>query len=618
MKQLKPILKEISFYVFLLLSLATIPDSSLFAQNTTIDWDLNTRKFVTSGVYARVKKLRNGELIMAYSDGPDVFIRKSGNNGTNWGNPVLVAHNNGYNNTNAEVSQLANDWLIFSWNGRPLTDGSIPYTIKTKISRDWGNTWGDERTPYSADVTFNNGAWEPVTLQIPSGEVQLYFANENPYRNSNEQEITIMRSYDNGLSWGGAKAVSFRGGFRDGMPVPVYLKNNKGIAFCIEDNGINGTFKPVIIWSSTGDNWNQSAISGNSPSRWHALRSDFQLASNVYGGAPYIVQLPSGETVLSIQSSEGRAGESNAMMQVYVGDDNARNFCSRSVPFTNVPSNGSGLWNSLTVIDDNTVMAVSSLTGAGSNGIWTIIGRVVRTAPVSSGQVYRLVSRNSNQVLDVNACSTANGANVQQWPWLGGNCQRWRIEATDNGYYRLISVQSNQALEVNACSTTNGANVQQWPWNGGYCQQWKIEPFDGHFRLMARHSGQALDVNACSTANGANVQQWPWNGATCQQWRIEAVAATQRISVEESGVENEKVKFYPNPAGGQVTVEWEDLTTKSVDILLTDTNGKVIYKCWVAKGAQKILNTSDLRDGIYFITIENDQIQIRKKLLVSR
>ena len=69
------------------------------------------------------------------------------------------------------------------------------------------------------------------------------------------------------------------------------------------------------------------------------------------------------------------------------------------------------------------------------------------TGPVS-GQVYRLVNRNSGQVLDVNECSVNNGMKVQQWPWLGGNCQRWKFTATDNGYFVLTAQHSGQALEI--------------------------------------------------------------------------------------------------------------------------------------------------------------------------
>ncbi len=364
--------------IFILLLLSAL---SAFAQTPThIEWDLSTRKFITSGVYARAKKISTGDLLLAYGDGPDVWIRKSTNNGGNWGAPINVAHSNGYNNTNSEIIQMQNGWLLYAWNGRPLTDGNLPYTIHTKISRDNGTTWGDERTLYNADVFFYNGCWEPSMVQIPSGEIQLFFANENPYRSNSDQEISLTRSFDNGLTWSTPKTSSYRAGHRDGMPVPVYLKNNQGIAYAIEDNGLNGDFKPSIIWTSNADNWTQSYADANSNRRWGALSGSAQLASNIYAGGPYLVQLPSGETILSCQSSEGRASGNNAITKVYMGDANAKNFANATSPVSNVPAGGTALWNSITVLDDNTIMAISSVGGVGQDGIWTVIGKVVRPA----------------------------------------------------------------------------------------------------------------------------------------------------------------------------------------------------------------------------------------------
>ena len=152
-----------------------------------------------------------------------------------------------------------------------------------------------------------------------------------------------MQSHDNGATWDRPKTVSFRAGRRDGMPVPLLLAGGKGIVLAIEDNGLNGAFKPVIIHTSFEDNWDQPFAGGDSPRRWGALEPP--LPASVYAGAPYIRQLPGGETVLSVQSGEGRPSESvldHTQMVVYVGDNQARGFTNKSVPFK-VSPNASGL-----------------------------------------------------------------------------------------------------------------------------------------------------------------------------------------------------------------------------------------------------------------------------------
>jgi hypothetical protein len=222
----------------------------------SIDWDQSTSQFVTVGGYGRVKKSNNGELALVYSVARSDWIRKSNDMGDTWSNRQLVCTQTGYKLVNAELIQLENGNLLYAFNGRPEQDNTnLPYTINTIMSEDNGRTWGNPQVIYSAGVTFANGCWEPAMLQLPgSGEIQLFFANEFNFPNTNEQEITLLRSFDGGHTWGGSQRVSFRAGRRDGMPVPLYLKKNKGIVFAIEDNGY-GRFKPAIIYTSNEENW---------------------------------------------------------------------------------------------------------------------------------------------------------------------------------------------------------------------------------------------------------------------------------------------------------------------------------------------------------------------------
>lgn len=138
-----------------------------------------------------------------------------------------------------------------------------------------------------------------------------------------------------------------------------------------------------------------------------------------------------------------------------------------------------------------------------------------------AGAYYRLLNQNSGQALDVNAASTANGANIIQWPQNGGNNQQWVITDNGGGYYKITNRNSGLALDVNGASTTNGAGIIQWPWNGGNNQQWALTSTStGVYKAINRNSGLALDVNGASTANGAGIIQWPYSGANNQQWQI--------------------------------------------------------------------------------------------------
>ena len=338
-------------------------------------WESSTLKRVTDGVYARAKVLSDGRMALVYSDGPAVCMRTSRDGGDTWSEAAEVARDGRYNYTNSELLELRCGRLIYMWNARPRVAGECEYKIMAALSDDGGDTWR-EREIFRGGTRSSEGCWEPAALELPDGSIELYFADESPYGSSDEQQISMMRSTDCGETWSAAVCVSFRRGARDGMPVPIYLPHSGEVVVAVEDNGIAGRFKPVTV--RTADGWLEGYAGGASPRRKSALSADCRLHDTIYAGAPYLVRLHDGRTLLSVQSTEGRHGtnERYANMQVYAGDRNAENFSHRTTPCPDLPPEGNALWNSLCQIDDGTVMAVMSVGGVEDGGIWTIKGRL--------------------------------------------------------------------------------------------------------------------------------------------------------------------------------------------------------------------------------------------------
>jgi hypothetical protein len=334
---------------------------------------------VTYCGYPRMIQLHDRSLVCVYEvAGGNIESIKSADLGNTWSAPVIIAtRKNGINMAVPEILQLKDHSLLASYNPRPSPiDSSKHFGIRTKKSYDGGLTWKDERLLYEADSKFEDGCWEPSQIQLPSGEIQLFFSNEGIYTHSNEQNISVLRSMDNGLSWTTEpQIVSFRAGKRDGMPVPVLLKDKNEILFSIEDNAVN-TFKPSIIRGSIDGKWN-NVVDGASSNRNAALATP--LPDSVYAGAPYLRQLKTGETILAYQGTTGRNKNwEQSCMFVTVGDSDGRNFGQTSIPF-NVPLNKHGLWNSLCVLDDDTIIALTSTNAYSDKGaeVWMIKGHLV-------------------------------------------------------------------------------------------------------------------------------------------------------------------------------------------------------------------------------------------------
>lgn len=377
-------MKKVTLILYYILLITNI---SLYAyeSGTRIVWDYSTRSRVDWGGYPRAARLQNGDILMAignWDGGISIYKSNAISNGASWtllrgttstdNRPKKV--NSTYSWANANLIQLNTGKVLLSYNSRPFisTAGGNPFRISTIMSINNGNSWFGDKVLFNATDKFTDGCWEPDIIQLPNGKIQLYFANEFPYQNSGEQEISMMESTDNGCTWSQPRKICFRRGSRDGMPSPILLSDGNTIAMAIEDL-VGGTMRPVIATTTLTDNWNTIATPDKTTIRWDALTAK---ASNntLYSGAPQLRMFPTGETILSYQSTWGRDystlnNENNSDMVVAIGDNQAKNFSKKTKPFnlSTLPYTDSqgtiyrtALWSSILVVDDKSVIAMTS------------------------------------------------------------------------------------------------------------------------------------------------------------------------------------------------------------------------------------------------------------------
>lgn len=353
-------------------------------QGSRIFWDLNSQTTIfASGNYARMVQLHDKRLLAVAEAQGGICVSYSSNGGLLWTTPTkIISAPDLFLYAVPDISQLNDGTILIAFNPRPLS----PYTqdrkfgIRVVRSIDNGATWSDPIFVFDAQYTFDNGCWEPSLLELPSGEVQCYFANENEYTTSNDQNISVSRSFDKGLTWSVPTIVSYRSGYRDGMPVPILLKDRSEIVVIIEDAGWSGrnNFCATTVRNSLTDNWYNGYVNGSSANRSMIFQTI--PPSNQFSGACYLRQLPSGETVASFQSNENRINDDlqYSDMHVLVGDENALNFKAKSTPF-NVSANMHSIWNSVAVIDTGIIVALGSIGLPNqSNNIYMIKGYPIK------------------------------------------------------------------------------------------------------------------------------------------------------------------------------------------------------------------------------------------------
>lgn len=332
----------------------------------------------TFGDYGRVERLGTTDtLLLVYQGGPNnndwinIYLRKSFDNGATWSDQETLMDIADYPGQywrfcTPEIISLQNGWLLlaFEANARPDENES---SVQILISRDSARTW-------DAPIIYKTGrTWEPAMVQLPHGEIELFYSSEAKWwpGTSLYQDIQVIRSTDNGVSWSEPEVVAYYPGKRDGMPVPINLQGNRGVAFAIETVGSG--YSPYIIHREMDVNWELTKSDFlNSPNRW------WVPGFSAHGGAPYLMQLPTGETVLSAHIYRGGDWHQNNYQQVMIGDRDAKNFESLSTPWGDLPMGEGAVNNSLFLKDMNTVVSISTrMFSNGTGAIYWLEGRIV-------------------------------------------------------------------------------------------------------------------------------------------------------------------------------------------------------------------------------------------------
>ena len=155
------------------------------------------------------------------------------------------------------------------------------------------------------------------------------------------------------------------------MPVPTVLQGNKGVVFGIECVGSSNS--PYIVHRDMNGPWIlETSNFVNGPHRW--LVSGF----SAHGGAPYILQLPTGELVYSSHIYRGGDWHQNNYQEVLIGDNNAKKYEGLTYPWGILPMGEGAVNNSLFLKDDSTIVTISTrMFSNGTGGLYWLEGKIV-------------------------------------------------------------------------------------------------------------------------------------------------------------------------------------------------------------------------------------------------
>ena len=347
-----------------------------------IVWDRASDRVVShtdkAAAYPRAKRLTNGEILLGYHHGggfgeygESVALRRSGDGGRTWSaaRDVDGPEDAFWGFSNLDFIELTPGRIVLVTAGRGKAAKDKPQFIsecerselRLRFSDDYGATWG---APQS--VARGRGrVWEPSIVQLPGGELEIYYANEAPelMRGGRlDQRIELVRSLDRGGTWSAPVEISQHPGARNGMPGAMVLKN--GRVACAQEM-VREPHSP----------WITQTLHGKPVEEYIAQRR------YSFGAAPFLFRAPDDTTLLVFHSGHEKPPAPKgsevpwmfANIFVQLGDAEAKNFGAATLPWPELDARTGAFFPSLLMKDDRTVVVLASVISHRETEIRTVV-----------------------------------------------------------------------------------------------------------------------------------------------------------------------------------------------------------------------------------------------------
>ncbi len=306
-------------------------------------------KLINTGInggYPRLYALKDGTLLLAY-DG--MYVRRSENNGLTWG-PAVKASLDYPGTANAALFQDEDGVIYLGFRSTGYNaDKSFFANIHVTCSKDNGKTWQKHSTVYENTEPTGafKGVWEPH-FGMMNGKLTCFYANDSTNIIEHYQNIEYKQWDPNAKKWDNRTVVCDGKAHqsRDGMPVWQQLSTGEYVcvieAFNKDDNNC---FAIKLTWSDDGKNWSEPVTVMRAKKKGTAC------------AAPYIVELPNGQIVISCQTNEKtvESTKENYIMSTVISDGtpvkfiSEENFSSHDYPCTDLSVLGKAMWNGMYV-----------------------------------------------------------------------------------------------------------------------------------------------------------------------------------------------------------------------------------------------------------------------------
>jgi len=194
----------------------------------------------------------------------------------------------------------------------------------------------------------------------------------------------------------------------------------------------------------------------------------------------------------------------------------------------------------------------------------------------------------------------------------------WNVEFRYPYTYVFINEKTKKCLEVYLVYTLG--EIYQPDLNPIYLEQlstYESKEYKPHFLLRPIPGSPYYQIapggNELKTRvikYGSDVRLEPAKGidgffANTSESTWELVAVDTYVGIQDQ-LKNGQISLYPNPADNYTTISWEEPLSQSTELLMYNSNGRLIYQKQVDAGTNSYkIPTDGLTPGLYTVKIDN-------------
>lgn len=227
---------------------------------------------------------------------------------------------------------------------------------------------------------------------------------------------------------------------------------------------------------------------------------------------------------------------------------------------------------------------------------------------------YSIANNNSVLVWDISGSGEDRDPVVQN-NYAKTASQQWIFTTLGNGVYEISPSQSDLLVRITDCMGNAGAKLSIGVVQSLNCEKWRIDRSnDVRYVFTSLYGGKVIEVPESSSDEGIQLGMNNYNGTYNQKWMI--WDTTHEVSLPDLAISPYGIKIFPNPShDGSFKIETNH-SSGICEVMVYMLNGKKVFSGEYPV-EQEINVKNTLIPGFYIVKIKINPYIFSSKFIVQ-